>query len=328
MNKTIHIHIGWHKTGTSAIQGFLLSNRDKLVSQEGIYYPSEGMLICAHHTIAWVLQNQKTSPWGDVEIPKEGVEKFFEDISESAKSKSCDTVVLSSEVFCTLKKEEISVLRSALEKNGFDTKIIAYVRRQDLLIESVYNMQVKWWGTRLKQDFSGHMKNRHPSNLVYTPVIDLWADAFGIDSITVRPFCHEKLEGGDVTKDFCNTLNIDWSRLKIETKRINESLASSQALEFLRIMNNLDLTKEFNIELTAKLFEYEQKENLPKCVLFSPEERVAFMDALNESNRTLSKFTKDIDFLLLPAHENLPEKNHKPLTLDEFIDIFQFVTKP
>jgi hypothetical protein len=325
MRKRIYIHIGWHKTGSSSIQDFLLRNRQKLIDQEKTYFPEEGLLICAHHPIVWAFQNKKTSPWGSIEIPPEGPEKYIKDIHESAESKGCGTIVLSSEEFCILNNKQISNLHAALENNSFDVIIIAYIRRQDNLIESAYNMEVKWWGTRLRMTFSEYVKARTPY-INYTAIVKRWADVFGINNVIIRPFSQEKLVGGDVRIDFCNTLKIDCNKLAITEERMNDSLAS-QTLEFLRSMNNLEMSREVKEKIVAKLFEYEKREKLPKCVFFTPEERVAFMEKLNEANKAMAHYSDDIDFLSLP-NEGLPEKNLKPLSIEEFNKIYQFVMQP
>jgi hypothetical protein len=322
MKKKIYIHIGWHKTGTTSIQDFLLKNRTKLINQEKIYYPSEGMLVCAHHTIAWAFQNKKTSPWGAIEIPNGGAEKFIENIRTSADSQECETVIMSSEEFCTFKRNEIQALHAALEKNNFETKIIGYIRRQDQMIESAYNMEVKWWGSRLTKNFSDYLKIR--SQLIkYTPVIEEWASVFGLNNTIIRHFSQEKLDGNDIRIDFGNALKIDLKNLEISTERVNDSLAT-QTLEFVRIINNLNLTRKLNGEIVEKLFEYDKSEKLPKCVFFTPDERISYMASLDGANKALKKFTYDIDFAL-PPKETLPERNVRPLTIEEFNKIFQFV---
>jgi len=325
MNKKLYIHIGWHKTGSSSIQDFLLKNRQKLIDLEKTYYPKEGMLICAHHPIVWAFQNKKISPWGAVEIPPEGPERFIKDIHEAATLNNYETIILSSEEFCVLNKTQIDHLRIALERSNFDVKIIAYIRRQDQLIESAYNMGVKWWGSRITKTFSEYVA-AHTPFISYTAILKNWVDVFGINNVIIRPFSHDKLEKGDVRIDFCNTINVDWGALDITDGKLNDSLAS-QTLEFLRVLNNTDMSRDENIRIVAKLFEYEECQNLPKCILFTPEERIAFMESLNEPNKALVKFTNDLDFLFLP-NEKPPERNLKPLSLVEFNAIYQFVTRP
>jgi hypothetical protein len=320
--KKIYVHIGWHKTGSSSIQEFLLTNKHDLIEREKIYYPSEGMLICAHHPIAWAFQDKKSSPWGIVDIPQEGPEKFIQEIYDAAELAGCNSVVISSEEFCFLNASQIKQFKSALEKYHFDANIVAYIRRQDNLIESAYNMEVKWWGSRLRMSFQEYV-NAHTPYISYTQVLKGWADVFGVESLIVRPFSQEKLVGGDARDDFCEILKINLSQLEKSTARINDSLAS-QSLEFMRLMNSLMMSREENERILSRLIAFEISEALPKCVLFSPEERLAFMGRLDATNKEMHEYSDDVDFLFL-NNAVLPEKNHFPLTVAEFNKIYRFV---
>ena len=321
MKKKIYIHIGWHKTGTTSVQDFLLKNRKVLREVQRIYYPAEGMLICAHHTIAWAFQNKKTSPWGPIEIPGGGAEEFIDEIRAAADLNRCDTVIISSEEFCTFNNNEIKALYASLVKNKFEAVIVGYIRRQDQIIESAYNMEVKWWGSRLTQSFSEYIKSKNKL-IKYTPVLQEWASIFGVTNMVIRPFSHEGLEGGDVRIDFCNAVSIDFANLDLRTERVNDSLAT-QTLEFLRILNNLAMPKDLNEKIVGRLFEYDKFKKLPKCVFFTPDERINFMSMLDQSNAGLIYFNDKIEFSL-PSKEYLPEKNMRPLSLDEFKEIMHF----
>lgn len=55
----IVIHIGRHKSGTSALQDMLFSSKE-LLEKEGWYYPATGMKNIAHHGLAhYFIEKQK-----------------------------------------------------------------------------------------------------------------------------------------------------------------------------------------------------------------------------------------------------------------------------
>jgi len=53
--KTVYLHIGLHKTGTSTIQFFLANNREKL-AELGYLYPFKQV---AHHNLAYLIGDKK-----------------------------------------------------------------------------------------------------------------------------------------------------------------------------------------------------------------------------------------------------------------------------
>lgn len=83
--KTIHIHLGPHKTGSSSIQAFLAKNRDKLEGEFGIFVPKAAEYQRAAHFLA--KQNQE-----DAKIELKAVLRQIEDADTPA-------AILSSEDF-------------------------------------------------------------------------------------------------------------------------------------------------------------------------------------------------------------------------------------
>jgi len=314
------IHIGWHKTGTTSIQEFLLKNQVSLQKNDKVYYPSEGLLQCAHHVLAWSLQEKKTSPWGD--IPLTTPKAIIEAAIVSASAHGCENIIFSSEEFCTLSKEQIKLLHAITSTTKGTTSIVAYIRRQDLIIESSYNMEVKWWGTRLAEDFPEYIKRKTPY-IKYNHTLEAWADVFGKDQIKVIPYSPENFFGGDIRLDFCSTANLTPEGLYFEKERINDSL-SPKSLEFLKTINKTQLPQETHNKIVIRLFEYDSQNYSPKCVLFTEEQRVRFMEELNQSNMQLEKFTTNLSPLILTS-ENLPSKNTHSLTPEEFQEIMKFV---
>lgn len=322
--KKIYVHIGWHKTGSTSIQDLLLKNRKTLREDHKVYYPHEGMLSGAHHLIAWAFQNKKNSPWGAVEIPEGGPEQFIRNIRVSADNNRCERVIVSTEEFCTFNKTEIQALHAALLKSNFDAEIVAYIRRQDQLIESSYNMEVKWWGSRITKDFPSYVREKNPY-FNYAQMIDEWASFFGVGNVNIRVFDPEKMVDGDVRIDFCDSLKIDWHMLEVTKERVNDSLAS-WTIEFLRVINNLDIPHDVHGEIVERLFEYDRLKRSPKCIFFTPEERIDFMRALDDSNKSLEKYSNRVNFRL-PPKGLLPEKNVRPLSPEEFEKLYRFAMK-
>lgn len=318
------IHIGWHKTGSTSLQVFLLKNRKTLVRERRSYYSEEGLITCAHHTVAWTFQGRKTSPWGPVPIVDGGGDAYVRAAVESAKAQGCDTVIWSSEEFCALDVEAIRALYRALRGVGASVQIVAYIRRQDLLVESAYNMQVKWWGTRLRIDFDDYVKDKraYPN---YYRALKVWARVFGAGSVIVRRYEREALEQRDVRPDFCQAIGMNPQGLGHMEGSVNDSLGPS-TLEFLRIMNSLDIPKEEHERIAMRLLSYDTEARSPRSVLFSPDQRRAYMAPFERGNGRLAEFGIDPAALTVGS-EPLEPRNISRLSLEEFGDMLKYVSR-
>lgn len=311
----IILHIGWHKTGTTSIQKFLFNNATKLINRHGIYYPNEGLFSFAHHNLAWALQERTATPWGNVPLTIEGFKNKLKTAVEVARLVGCNTIVFSSEEFCTLQMNEIEILHDTLSGFFNAIKIVAYLRRQDLLIESSYNMAVKWWGSRTTSGFSDYIsgKEGYPN---YYSILTSWANYFGSNALVIRPFESRYFDLNDVRVDFCQQAGIDHAELSIEKEPTNESLSPS-GVEFIRIINNIDMPAKVHAGMVDRILKYEKANECPSCVFFNPEDRKGFLILHEAENSKLNIFGFDTQsFQSHPS--DMQQCNISQLSLDEF----------
>ncbi|WP_282167770.1 hypothetical protein [Shewanella japonica] len=214
MTKRIVIHAGPGKTGTSAIQHWLNSNRETL-SSEGIYYPehqldannvSSGNLYSIYDRLTsgmLALNTQKLL----------NLKRDFENRTESI-------LLLSSEFFFLRVVELLEVFPEA--------EFIFYLRNPIELFESNYNQGVK------------RQQNTEPFRLperVNFKVFSVLGGLLEHDKnikITIRPYSKKEFYKGNIVNDFLNILSV--GSLKVETTKINSSY-SLEALEFKRNAN-------------------------------------------------------------------------------------------
>jgi hypothetical protein len=288
----IIIHIGWHKTGTTAIQAFLKKNSKKLILEDKLYYPSEGLVNLAHQHIAWALQGKNKYPLA--KLDSINVKNLIRQAIESGKKQGCKHLIFSSEEFCTFSEHEIEKLSEVLNYGNNKITIIAYVRRQDLLIESSYNTEVKWWGSRMTDGFTEYVNNKTPF-IRYDIVLDAWANMFGLENIKVRVFDTRLMPKNDIRLDFCHVTGIVPDNLIFDNSRINKSLGP-KSLAYIRTLNRFRIPKILH-EIIISIFQKVEKSST--CVLFEPQQRIKFMEPLNESNRNLEKYSIDTNLLVL-----------------------------
>lgn len=216
----LFLHIGTHKTGTSALQSFLASRADAL-DERGIHYVRSGLgKGMAHHALSWSVRDiQEVEPvvW----------EKTRREIAGHT------TSVLSSEAFWFA---DAAKVKAELEGIA-DIRIVIYLRRQDKYLQSLYKQAVT---SGRKLDFFA-WRERHIARGDYLAIIRSWAEAFGRDAIAIRPYERNGLRI-DTVADFFDVLGTDVADLLARRKsRSNNPSPRLELLELFRAFNQLGL---------------------------------------------------------------------------------------
>jgi hypothetical protein len=226
--RKVYLHIGFGKTGTTAIQNFFYLNRDKFL-KKGIHYPTAGIKKKGrhgkgHHGLA-VLGGGSFN-----DKVRSNYSKLLHEIDEV----DCDTVFLSSERFCFITKDKINYI--AEQFKDAKVTIIFYVRRQKPLIESTF---LQW--QKKEKDYLGDINkffNAHVPAFDLMNRIEPWATAFGKQNIIARVFDPQVI-GDDVRLDLIKTLGWE-NRISIDSLSLeNHSLLP----EFSKLVNIIDRAK-------------------------------------------------------------------------------------
>lgn len=194
--KQLVLHVGFHKSGTSALQEAFHVQREELLTR-GILYPDIGKK--AHHRIAWAL-TQKPWGWktrGGEKTPFRKFSKLAKKINRSKQPK----VVLSSEFFSELTPNQIQQFASAIK--GRQVRVLFTLRPLVKILSSSYQQYLKY-GTKADYESWLHSVLDEPGVSKVNPtfwkrhmhadVISNWANAFGPDSVTVLIVDEQKPE--------------------------------------------------------------------------------------------------------------------------------------
>ncbi|MBM9606271.1 hypothetical protein [Desulfopila inferna] len=297
MQKTIYLHIGYFKTGSTSIQ-FLLSQNYKRLLKKGVLYPKTGRrgYKGQHHSAIPLLMCVKAGlhcpPWFKNSFSlKADPEVLIKKLVSEIDSFAGDTVVLSSEEFVRLGVAEgqahLSRLRKYLDK--YEIKIVCYIRRQDDYIESMYNEIVKCGGVPVNISENGgkpFLGGFHD----YHKCLSIWSEIFGKNNIIMRIFDKESLPHG-VSVDFADILQID----DIETLkeiRMNPRI-DNKYVEVMRLCNQkarnkreLEAVRDFFSNLT-----HQEQENISrqKYRLLSLDQRKQILEYYKKCNRCMGK---------------------------------------
>jgi hypothetical protein len=228
MKKKIYIHIGFGKTGTTAIQSFFSRNRVELLKHDFLY-PTTGLEIGGHHLLA---------PVGTCDISG-NTQVMYKQLAKEIKDSPASNIFISSENFIFAKPTLIESVQKEFEK--FDVKIIFYIRSQYALIESVF---LQW--QKVGADYQGSVVNffnKHKAAFDFEQRIAPWATYFGKDAIISRLY-EKKLIGEDVCKDIAAVLGLE--KLNVTSSRGDENF--SLRPEFSALVSLVDSANVVNEE--------------------------------------------------------------------------------
>lgn len=184
MPKKVFIHVGFHKTGTTAIQESLFANSEA-IKVLGTTYVRTGKK--AAHRAAWALSG-KTWGWKDRGGEKTSISEWRKLLWKIKLRKS--QVIVSSEFFSELSDEHLSKL--AVDLKGMDVHIIFTIRPFSKMLSSSYQQYLKYglkasyeewlqdiFAVPNKSKLSPSFWKRHN----HAKVIDRWQRTFGSQNI-------------------------------------------------------------------------------------------------------------------------------------------------
>lgn len=179
-NTVIYIHIGLHKTGSTALQALLVQN-SSLLQQYDTLYPDAGRHIkfpLGHHDLAWSLFGQLIGRTKNVDA------NAWAHLIEEIQAKKPKKVILSSEEFETTSVEFIQRIQEILD--GYDVRIIIYLRNPVDFMKSAYKQQTKS-PTRFAGSFHD-LVERNIDRCKYPQLLERWAGVFGKEAIVVHSY--------------------------------------------------------------------------------------------------------------------------------------------
>lgn len=283
-SKQCLLHIGAPKTGSTALENFLLTNRDKL-AEYGWVYPLATVRGYGHHDLAYLVSGS----YPDWALPQaktfdELLEQLFDAITDQV------NIILSSEIFYMYSNpEDVADMCEKLGIRTADVRVALYIRRQDDAHVSWYNQRVKAQGydntIRASIDDSFDLWD-------YEKKLQPWQDVFGSDNILVRIFDKQELAGGDVRSDFLTVLNIPAVDFQLPAMEINTRLCRD-ILEFQRLINKLPMEpvqkRQFREELMSLSRATGNTGLFDDSPLLDNDERRQILTSYTKSNQALAR---------------------------------------
>lgn len=328
--KTLFMHVGLPKTGSSAIQYFLAKNQKQL-NRQGLLYPNffgevENTLKVKigsgnGHAISRVFRGAKTGTKG------QNLSSVFTNISKTLKRAGENDVLISSEGLYKIESEKVvNRLKQIAKNQNFEIKIIIYLRRQDLALASIHNQKVKrhYHTESLESWAIEYYQNEE--RLHFFELLNRLSLQFGRENVIPKIFEKEQMVNNDLIHDFLSILGIEFSeKFNLESGLKNPSL-SSKSVNLMRDLNNLNPTKTFSnrfmdIEqlIQKNIGSLKEKESL------SYELSMEVLQYFEEQNTQVAKnyFGREDGKLFYSSpQENKITEDNKNLTVEELSFIF------
>lgn len=208
--RTAVLHIGTGKTGTTSLQTFLKQNSARL-AYHGVGYP-DFLGRRNHIQLALPFTPVPVAPKAErLKIHNAADEReFLKNLHTKFKKnvRAHDRWVFSSEHMWSRLDEPgyVGALKSFLDKHFDNYSIIMYVRRQDYFLPTWASTVIATGRTLY---WVPEYYNSYLPMLNYAGSVDLWAEAFGPDSMTIRPYLERyKSDNGAVINDFLDVLGL------------------------------------------------------------------------------------------------------------------------
>lgn len=230
---TLYLHIGTHRTATTSIQAFMLSNWEALLAR-GIFHP---LRIARHFALFNAIFSGRRS-----------VKEVAQDlILRAAKHGDAITsIVLSDEDVCM--RRDLSVL--AEFRDHFDVKVVFALRRQDLWLESWYLQNIKWqWNKALSHltldDFMARSDEFHWA--YYDRLLTQLEALFGQENVLPYVFEKAQMPQGPVAA-FCDRIGLGDLTGLTPAPHVNSSHSPGIA-EFVRCLPLDEAPDKYRVRL-------------------------------------------------------------------------------
>ena len=294
----IYVHIGLHKTGTTPMQIFLSNNRETLLAK-GVLYPNAGKtkrFPYAHHNFAWEINKDKRYE------PTEHDQ--WDSLYKEIDSKKSDVTIVSSECFNeNFGAEEIKVLRNKLIR--YQTKIVIYLRRQDIWYQSIYKQWIKSGKSdRSFKEFVDILDKQEKGD--YYQLINLWGKYFGKDNIIVKIY-KEKHSPKWLIEDFLSIFKIN---IEFKAQKCLNISPDIKTIKIMRLLNKILCRKILN---TLRLFLFKhlgkRRGMLNKVIMKIPNSLISDqLGTSEELKRILTKY-ENSNKKVVQEYLKMSEKN-------------------
>lgn len=267
--RTVFLHIGVFKTGSSALQVFFAKNQDTL-AKHGVEYPGLSELNPARRGlvtsgnapfIARSLMDEE-KPFYLPDHEDEHLTAFRQHLQQT----KTPNVLFSSEFFSYVPPAGFEKLKEIAESEGFTLKVLAYVREQASYLESLYIQRVKRGSVQDLPEVYIDQIVEDEQHLFYASLFESLADVIGQENLSIKAFVQKSL--------FSSTLSAlgvkAGPEFNLPSSKVNVSLPLALVPLFVEL-NTLKPTQTFSDQIVRDYSKFLTSSEPEKRTLLSPE---------------------------------------------------------
>lgn len=308
MNKTLYLHIGHYKTGTTALQVFMEDN-PKFLARNGLAYAKTRQHLSKHSILAFSLYKSAgvkslMHGYNHPDTPEQIWAELFDEVRRS----SARAVIASSEELIRLGNfpKAVQLLKQIAAKAGdIDIRVIAYLRPVDSHLRSWYNQLVKM-GIKTPGFDDAVSRFIEPVHYDYGLALKPWVDIFGAEAVTLRPYRPSSRGDDSLYQDFLSLFGLTLPNHGVQLPLLDPNpRMDDRMVEMVRMMQNADIPRDVIKWTTIRTHEFYEKETagvVPADAASFRNVRQRALDGLDQL-RDLPGSTLDLELL----RASLPE---------------------
>lgn len=224
-NRTLYIHAGLHKTGTTAIQQYLYRHLDHPdYAYFDIGRPNPSLVILQAFKEEFqehpYFEGRKMGQ-EQVEVLRASAQATF---NETLDKIAAPNVIMSAEGISSLTPEECETFLQSMQARFGQVKVILYIRPLKSRVESAFQQKLKTRLVSLEENF----------RFDFRKTVSKFDDVLGQNNVEILPFLPEQFPGGNVVLDFLSRVGLDAEIELAPRANLGMSLAAVQLLYIYR----------------------------------------------------------------------------------------------
>lgn len=293
----VYINIGTPKTGTTVLQTFLRENEEEL-NKQGFCYPMLKLGIEPFYAdrngqfLVYESKTEENKAEREAEVRNMAYQQLQKYIEKYPNIILSDEQIWYRSRKC---KHFWKDVQNRFREMGCDVKVIVYLRRQDLLVQSLWNQSIKMFRKNkltFKECLEKNYFRYHPLN--YYDNLKNIEKFLGKENIIVRPYEWDRFEGEEhsLFSDFFQSVGLTLTEGFHKTLGMNYGLEGN-FIEIKRWINNMPGYAEIRDFLSRPVLNasmyYTKLEENENANMFSYEEQKAYLAQFEESNRKVAE---------------------------------------